>query len=101
TDTPAMSIGWSQTTADVPDADRITPPFVPARDGYMNPVSITIDMNAGFPLANVASSYHPIDVEERPGNRYHIVLGDGPVPAARHFELVWTPDVGSAPGAAL
>ncbi len=44
-----MSIGWSQATAEVPDADRITPPFVPARDGHMNPVSITIDMNAGFP----------------------------------------------------
>jgi Ca-activated chloride channel family protein len=96
-----MGIGWSQVTAQVPDADRITPPFVPARDGHANPVSITIDMNAGFPLAKVASSYHAIDVEERPGNRYRIVLGDGPVPAARDFELVWTPDVGSAPGAAL
>ena len=96
-----MSMGWSQATVQVPDADRITPPFVPARDGYVNPVSITIDMNAGFPLANVASSYHAIDVEERPGNRYRIVLGEGPVPAARDFELVWTPDVGSAPGATL
>ena len=101
TEAKAMGIGWSQATAEVPDADRITPPFVPARDGYVNPVSITIDMNAGFPLANVASSYHAIDVEERPGNRYRIVLSDGPVPAARDFELVWTPDVGSAPGAAL
>ena len=26
---------------------------------------------------------------------------DGPVPAARDFELTWTPDVGAAPGAAL
>ena len=101
TEAEAMGIGWSQVTAQVPDADRITPPFVPARDGHANPVSITIDMNAGFPLAKVASGYHAIDVEERPGNRYRIVLGDGPVPAARDFELVWTPDVGSAPGAAL
>ena len=101
TEAVAMGIGWSQVTAQVPDADRITPPFVPARDGHANPVSITIDMNAGFPLAKVASSYHAIDVEERPGNRYRIVLGDGPVPAARDFELVWTPDVGSAQGAAL
>ena len=101
TDMTAASIGWSQATAEVPDADRITPPFVPARDGHTNPVSITIDMNAGFSLANVASSYHAIVVEERPGNRYRIVLGDGHVPAARDFELVWTPDVGSAPGAAL
>jgi Ca-activated chloride channel family protein len=101
TDMTATSTGWVQATAEVPDADRITPPFAPSRDGHTNPVSITIEMNAGFPLANVASSYHAIDVEERPGNRYRIVLGDGAVPAVRDFELVWTPDVGSAPGAAL
>ncbi len=101
TEAAATGMGWSQVTTLLPDADRITPPFVPASHGDANPVSITIDMNAGFPLANVVSSYHAIDVEERPGNRYRIVLREGAVPAARDFELVWTPDVGSAPGAAL
>jgi Ca-activated chloride channel family protein len=93
--------GWSPASPQVTDADRITPPFVSVPDGYENPVSITIDLNAGFPLANVASSYHAIDVDERPGNRYRIVLADGQVPAARDFEMVWTPDVGTTPGAAL
>ena len=93
--------GWSPSTQQVPDADRITPPYVPSREGYVNPVSIAIDLNAGFPLAKLASTYHVMNVEERPGNRYRLDLAGGLVPAARDFELVWTPDVGAAPGAAL
>ena len=40
-------------------------------------------------------------IEEQPGHRFRLTLADGPVPAARDFELVWTPDVGAAPGTAL
>jgi Ca-activated chloride channel family protein len=42
-----------------------------------------------------------MNVEARPDHRYHMTLVDGPVPAARDFELAWTPDVGAGPGAAL
>jgi Ca-activated chloride channel family protein len=94
-------MGWSPATLQVLDADRITPPVADAREGFVNPVMIAVDLNAGFPLLKVASTYHAMNVEERPGNRYRLTLGNGPVPAARDFELVWTPDVGSAPGAAL
>ena len=41
-----------------------------------------------FRSPSVASTYHAMHVEERPGNRYRLTLGDGPVPAARDFELV-------------
>ena len=88
-------------TDPVPDADLITPPFVTMRDGPVNPVKIAIDLNAGFPLAKLDSTYHAMDIEERPGNRYRLTLTAGAVPAARDFELVWTPEVGAAPGAAL
>ncbi len=93
--------GWSPATQQVLDADRVTPPYVNAREGYVNPVTIAIDLNAGFPLAKLASSYHAMNIVEHPGNRYRLTLDGGPVPAARDFELVWTPDVGAAPGAAL
>ena len=93
--------GASATTQPVLDAERITPPYASSREGTLNPVSIAIDLNAGLALAKLASSYHAINVEERPGNRYHIDLAGDPVPAARDFELVWTPDVGAAPAAAL
>jgi Ca-activated chloride channel family protein len=93
--------GWSSAVEQVLDAERITPPIANPRDGYVNPVTIAIDLNAGFPLAKVASAYHTMNVEEHPGNRYRLTLGNGPVPANRDFELQWTPDVGSTPGAAL
>jgi len=93
--------GWSPATQQVLDADRITPPYVNAREGYVNPVTIAIDLNAGFPLAKLASTYHAMNIVEHPGNRYRLTLDGGPVPAARDFELAWTPDLGTAPGAAL
>ncbi len=95
------STGFLPATLQVPDAERITPPFVTAPEGYVNPVTIAIDLHAGFPLAKLASTYHAMDIEECPGNRFLLTLAGGPVAAARDFELVWTPDVGAAPGAAL
>ncbi len=93
--------GWSPATQQVLDAERITPPVVSRDDGYVIPVTIAIDLNAGFALSHLASTYHPVSVVEQPGHRYRLTLADGPVPAARDFELVWTPDVGAAPGAAM
>ena len=101
TATTGGGTGWSPPTSQVPDADRVTPPFVPSHEEFVNPVTVAIDLNAGFPLARIASSYHAIDVEERPGSRYRVTLADGQVPAARDFELTFVPDVGAAPGAAL
>lgn len=93
--------GATVPTDAVPDADRITPPLVEPGTGAVNPVAIEIDLNAGFPLARLASPYHAIHIDEAPDHRYRITLADGVVPAARDFELVWTPDVGSTPAAAL
>ena len=93
--------GGTLSNQQVADADRITPPYVTSSEGTLNPVSIAIDLNAGFALSKLASSYHAINIEERPGNRYRINLASEQVPAARDFELVWTPDVGAAPAAAL
>ena len=92
---------WSPATAEIVDADRITPPLADRREGDVNPVSIAIDLNAGFTLSALASAHHPVQIEEKPGNRYRVTLAGGPVPAARDFELTWTPDVGATPGAAL
>jgi Ca-activated chloride channel family protein len=93
--------GWAVATQQVLDAERITPPVAPRQDGYVNPVAIAVDLDAGFPLARLASTYHPMQIDELPGHRYRLVLAAGQVPAARDFELAWTPDVGAAPGAAL
>jgi len=85
----------------VHDVEHITPPYVHPREGWDNPVAITIDLTAEFPLSQLASAYHAIDVDERPGYRYRLKLSDMQIPANRDFELNWTPDVGSRPAAAL
>jgi len=93
--------GFGVNTDQVPDAERITPPVLHPDGGFINPVTINIALNAGFALAKIDSPYHRIDVSESADHRYAITLANGPVPANRDFELVWTPDVAAAPGAAV
>lgn len=93
--------GWSVNTDQVPDAARITPPVAKPGAAPRNPVTLNIDLDAGFPLAQLTSSYHKIDVEKQGNHRYHIKLNENAVPANKDFELVWAPDTGTAPQAAL
>ncbi len=93
--------GAGANTDRVPDAERITPPVIDPSQGKINPVTLTVTLNAGFPLAEVLSPYHPIDVVAGADDRYHVMLADGAVPADRDFELVWKPQLGREPGASL
>jgi Ca-activated chloride channel family protein len=93
--------GWAANTAQVPDASRITPPVLHPALGKINPVSIAIEIDAGFPLAEIASASHGIVRRTLDGDRIAVTLDDGDVPADRDFELSWTPAVGTAPGAGL
>jgi Ca-activated chloride channel family protein len=93
--------GWAANTDQVPDAARVTPPVMHPDHGFVNPVTLAIDLHPGFPLAKIDSPYHDIDVVETADGRYGIQLAEGKVPANRDFELVWTPDIGAAPGAAV
>ncbi len=93
--------GWTRNTDEVQDAERITPPVAHPAQGFVDPVTIAVDLHPGFPVANVDSPYHRVDVVESAEGRYAVQLADGPVPANRDFELTWTPDVGAAPGAAV
>src|SRR5256885_16289167 len=47
--------GWAMNTTRVSDAARITPPVLRPESGPVNPVSIRVELNAGVPLADVAS----------------------------------------------
>ena len=93
--------GWAANTDQVPDAVRVTPPVLHPAQGAINPVAIAVDLNPGFALAELTSRSHRIEASETPDHRYRIALASGIVPANRDFELAWTPDLGSAPGAAL
>src|ERR1700733_7544738 len=95
--------GWGSATSDpVPDRDRISPPVLdPAQHAPVNPVTITVHLDAGFPLGEVKSHHHAVKVES-PDNTTRIVrLAEGPVPADRDFELTWKPSAEKAPSVGL
>lgn len=101
--------GWSSNTDQVADASRITPPVLnPGQDlenepehRTINPVSLRIDLDAGFLLSNIDSPYHPIEVGIPDKTQYSIQLQHKRVPANRDFVLDWKAEPGSAPMAAL
>ncbi len=97
---PAGS-GCEPDTDEVPDASRITPPVRHPALGPINPVSLTIELDPGVPLAQIEAPYHTIQVTPLEDGTYRIELGEGSVPADRDFELVWEPAADAAPAAAL
>jgi len=81
-------LGWSFDTDRVTDASRITPP-VTRSEHPINPVNLSIDLAAGFPLALIESPSHPILVVTEPDGRRQISLRVEQVPADRDFVLTW------------
>src|SRR6266436_5537949 len=57
--------GWGAIKSDpVPDRDRITPPVLdPKQNLPVNPIAVTVHLQAGFPLGEVKSHHHPIKIE--------------------------------------
>ena len=97
----AAGTGWGVNTSAVPDAERITPPVRHPSEGFTNPVSLTVELDAGFTLKRLASPYHAIVTTPVSASRHTITLADAVVPTDRDFELVWAPDPGVQPAAAV
>ena len=95
--------GWGATTSDpVPNRDRISPQVLdPATNAPINPTSITVRLQAGFPLGEVKSHHHNVKVESPDSATRVVTLADGAVPADRDFELSWKPATGKAPSVGL
>ncbi len=104
--------GWALNTNEVKDAASITPPVLdPTKQDKenktINPVSINIDLNAGFELNQIYSPYHSIIIDEIKDEKvnkklkYQIQLSDQQTPANRDFELVWQPQSQGQISAAL
>ena len=75
----------------VPDAPRITPPMHSPGQGSINPVSLSVTLNPGFPIDRVESAFHPIITIPDAEGSYHISLRADAVPANRDFQLIWHP----------
>src|ERR1700681_1629673 len=70
--------GWGSATSDpVPDRDRISPQVLdPAQHAPVNPVTITVHLEAGFPLGEVKSRHHAVKVESPDNTTRMIKLAD-------------------------
>jgi Ca-activated chloride channel family protein len=78
----------------------VQPPFL-APGSKRNPVSIELNLNAGFEVASLASGTHPIAVESLSPHSFRARLQDEMVPADRDFEVAWTPAPGVMPQSSI
>ena len=86
----------------VPDRGKITAPVLdPAENAKVNPVTLTVNLNAGFPIGTVATPFHETDVQTVDDAARRITLKNGSVPADKDFELSWNAAAGKAPRAGL
>jgi Ca-activated chloride channel family protein len=87
------------------DRARITPPLQnPAEEPveYMRlPVSMTVNLDAGFPIKNIDSPYHDIQINPIDVDSVQINFKDGPVPANRDFKLEWQAQPSEKPYSAV
>lgn len=89
----------SRPTDQVSDADRITP--MVSLDKKVNPVSIRIELDVGFPIDKIKSAYHKIIQQAHGEGRYTVSLSETRIASDRDFELVWKPVHGNAPRATM
>ncbi len=86
----------------VPDREKIEPPVLdPRENARINPVTLTVNLKAGFPIAEVTSAFHEIDTTTIDQLSRRITLKAGSVPADQDFELSWKAVEGKSPYAGL
>ena len=94
--------GYGTVVDPVPDRDRIEPPVLDPRIyAPVNPVAISVRLQAGFPLGEVASRFHAVKIDAPADDTRVIKLAEGPVPADRDFELTWKAAANAAPSVGL
>src|SRR5262249_8563950 len=80
--------------------DQTGAPLVYTSTNNQRPTTnLAVDLDAGFPLSRLESTYHKISKTTVSGSRVTVTLDD--VRADRDFELVWHPDLGGEPKSAL
>jgi Ca-activated chloride channel homolog len=85
----------------VPHRDRITAPVLHPDLGKVNPVSLEVKLEAGFPLGAIVSESHAISVVRNGDTGATIALTNGEVPTDRDFVLSFAPVPGREPVVSL
>ncbi|MEZ5667890.1 MAG: marine proteobacterial sortase target protein [Alphaproteobacteria bacterium] len=97
-----ISLGELQPVSETPeDWWRITPPVRNPEDGPINPITLTVHLDAGMPLASVDAPFHDVDIRESASLVTVSLAGDEEHFADGDFELNWRPVLGSEPTAAM
>lgn len=86
----------------VPDREKIEAPVLdPKENARITPVTLTVNLKAGFPLGEVKSGYHDVDIANLDDLSRRVTLKGDSVPADRDFELTWKAIEGKSPYAGL
>ncbi|MBV7519776.1 marine proteobacterial sortase target protein [Ensifer sp. ENS12] len=86
----------------VPDREKVEAPILdPKQNAKVNPVTLTVNLKAGFPLGEVKSGYHDVDIANLDDLSRRVTLKGDSVPADRDFELTWNAIEGKSPYAGL
>ncbi|WP_286161553.1 VIT domain-containing protein [Sinorhizobium sp. NFACC03] len=86
----------------VPNREKIEAPVLdPKQNAKVNPVTLTVNLKAGFPLGEVKSGYHDVDIANLDDLSRRVTLKGDSVPADRDFELTWNAIDGKSPYAGL
>lgn len=93
--------GWGDVIAPEPEDHLKQPPVLHPDMGKINPVSLSVSLDAGFPLGDVTSPHHEVALKRDGTRKATLTLKNELVPANRDFELVWKPAATKAPAAAL
>jgi Ca-activated chloride channel family protein len=95
-----LVVGPRYANAGVADRGAIRAPVIDPKLGKINPVTLSVTLRAGVPLAGIASAYHAVEIV-RPDEASATVTIVGDTPADRDFVLNWTLAPSAAPRATL
>ncbi|OWO96220.1 marine proteobacterial sortase target protein [Rhizobium esperanzae] len=94
--------GFATPRDPVENREKIEAPVLdPRENARINPISMIINLKAGFPLGEVKSSFHDVDIGQDGDQARTIRLKEDAVPADKDFELTWKAAPGKTPSAGL
>lgn len=98
-----LKAGWGQTKQSSSRngvSKPVSAPLLAPESDRTNPVTLKVNLNAGFPLDDVKSLYHTVEIDRVSDGARRIVL-DGDATADRDFVLEWSAVASSVPSVGL
>lgn len=80
---------FNPSTAAVPDAAKITPPFVPNGERNGNDISISVDVDSPVSIGDVASPSHQVASTKLNDHHYKVVLQNKAAIPNKDYVLSW------------